>query len=349
MPEFSITEKANVAIVGINGAVGEAILALLEERHFPLGKIFLLDFEQSAGNRLQFRDKYHIVSPLETFDFAQVQLAFFAINEETVAEYVARAAACACVVIDNSPCFRNDDEVPLVVPEVNSQALADFRNRGIIASPAPVTTMMLLALKPIHDAVGILRINITTFQAVSELGKEATEELASQTVALLSMQQPKREVFPAQIAFNVLGQIGELEGNGYSREEMRMMTESQKILRDRDIVINATATRVPVFFGHSAAIHLETREKLTATAARKLLQNCSSINVMDGSPDDLGSRSFPTVVDDVAGSDDVFVGRIREDLSHPRGLNLWVVADGVHRCMALNSVQIAEFLVKETL
>lgn len=342
-------KKINVAVVGVNGAVGESILALLEERDFPLEKIFLLDLEQSAGNRLQVRGKYQAVSPLETFDFSQVQVAFFATSNETSAEYATRAATSNCVVIDNSSHFSGDEGVPLVVPEVNPEALADFRTRRIIASPTPITTLMLLALKPIYDAVGIQRINIATYQAVSELGKAAIDELASQTVALLSMQKPKREVFTTQIAFNVLSQIGELASNGYSREEMKMMTESQKILRDQDIVINATAARVPVFFGHSAAIHLETREKLTAAAARKLLKASSVVSVVDGSSGTSKAGSFPNAIDTVEGNDAVLVGRIREDLSHPRGLDLWVVADSIHRCVALNSVQIAEFVVKEPL
>lgn len=340
-----MTKKVNVAIVGVNNVVGEAVLALLEERKFPLGECFLVDEFESAGNKLQLNGKYHTVRLLEDFDFSCVNLALFVVRDELSAEYAPKAADAGCVVIDSSPQFRQDADVPLVVAGVNSETIDGYRARNIIAMPAPMISIMLTALKPLYDAAGIARINVLACEAVSDLGKNAIEELASQTMALLSMQKVKQEVFAQQIAFNVLPQIGRTENDGSSSEESKMLHESRKILADADILINPTVVQVPVFFGHSAALHIETREQLDVETARKLLKQTSGITVRS----ETKTAGLPTAVSHATGSDTLWVSRIRADHTHPHGLNLWVVADNVRRGVALNSVQIAEFLVKETL
>jgi aspartate-semialdehyde dehydrogenase len=247
------------------------------------------------------------------------------------------------VVIDNTSHFRRQEDIPLVVPEVNPGALAAYRSTRIIANPNCSTIQMLVALKPIYDAVGISRINVATYQAVSGTGKAAIEELAGQTARLLNGQPTEAKVYSKQIAFNALPHIDTFEDNGYTREEMKMVWETQKILEDPDITVNATCVRVPVFYGHSEAVHIETNTKITADAARKLLEDAPGVTLTDGRED----GAYPTAVTDGAGSNPVFVGRIREDISHPTGLNLWVVADNLRKGAALNSIQIAELLVKE--
>jgi aspartate-semialdehyde dehydrogenase len=243
--------------------------------------------------------------------------------------------------VDNTSHFRRDENIPLIVPEVNIEALAGYMTRGIIANPNCSTIQMLVALKPIYDAVGIERINVCTYQAVSGTGKEAIEELAGQTARLLNGQEAQCEVYPKQIAFNVLPHIDSFQENGYTREEMKMVWETQKIFGDHSIQVNPTCVRVPVFFGHSEALHIETVDKISAEQARELLQNAPGVQVMDEQAD----GGYPTAVGDSAGSDPVFVGRIREDISHPRGLDMWVVSDNVRKGAALNSVQIAESLI----
>jgi len=249
------------------------------------------------------------------------------------------------VVIDNTSQFRYDDDIPLVVPEVNPHAIADYKTRGIIANPNCSTIQMLVALKPIRDAVGIERINVATYQAVSGTGKEAIEELAGQTAQLLNAKPIKTEVYPKQIAFNVLPQIDVFLDNGYTKEEMKMVWETRKIFEDDAIQVNPTAVRVPVFYGHSEAVHIETGKKITAEQARELLSSADGIVVLDDRKD----GGYPTAVTEGANNDPVYVGRIREDISHEKGLDLWVVADNVRKGAALNSVQIAEILIKEYL
>ena len=279
------------------------------------------------------------------FDFTKVRLGLFSEGAGVSAEYEPRAAATGCVVIDNSSQFRYDDDVPLVVPEVNPRAVADYSARNIIANPNCSTIQMVVALKPIHDAVGIERINVATYQSVSGTGREAMEELAGQTAALLNGKPVDCNVYPKQIAFNVLPHIDVFLDNGYTREEMKLVWETHKILGDDSIKVNATCVRVPVFFGHSEAVHLETRKKLSVDEARRLLADAPGVVVMD----EPGEEGYPTCVSESAGQDPVFVGRIREDVSHPRGLDLWVVSDNVRKGAALNSVQIAEILVKDFL
>ncbi len=335
----------DVAVVGATGAVGEAMIAILEQRNFPVGKLFPLASQRSAGSRVEFKGKYQRVGNLEDFDFAKARLSLFSAGAGVSAEHAPRAAAAGCVVIDNSSQFRYHEDIPLVVPEVNPQAVAGYHVRNIIANPNCSTIQMVVALKPIHDAVGIERVNVATYQSVSGTGREAIEELAGQTAALLNGKPIDCNVYPKQIAFNALPHIDVFEDNGYTREEMKMVWETRKIMGDESIKVNATCVRIPVFFGHSEAVHLETREKLSADEARRLLAEAPGVVVVD----EPGEESYPTSVTESAGRDPVYVGRIREDISHPRGLDLWVVSDNVRKGAALNSVQIAEILVKDFL
>ena len=336
-----MSSQYDVAIVGATGAVGEVMIELLEERNFPVRNLYLLASSRSAGKSLMFRGKSIKVTDLAEFDFSQVQIGLFSAGGSISEQFAPIAAEAGCVVIDNTSHFRQDDDVPLIVPEVNIEALADYRERNIIANPNCSTIQMLVALKPIYDAVGIERINVATYQAVSGTGKEAITELASQTAKLLNGQEIEAEVYPKQIAFNALPHIDTFQDNGYTREEMKMVWETQKIFGDHEITINPTCVRIPVFFGHSEAVHIETAEKVSAEAARALLEKAPGVTVLDEQVD----GGYPTAVTDSAGTDAVYVGRIREDISHPRGLNMWIVADNVRKGAALNSVQIAESLV----
>jgi aspartate-semialdehyde dehydrogenase len=340
-----MSAKYNVAVVGATGAVGEAMLEILEQRNFPVDNVYPLASERSAGKKIQFRGKHLTVQDLSSFDFSRAQVGLFSAGASISKEFAPIAAAAGCVVIDNTSQFRYDDEIPLVVPEVNPQAIADYRRHGIIANPNCSTIQMLVALKPLYDEAGIERINVCTYQAVSGTGKEAIEELASQTVELLNGRDVEAKVYPRQIAFNVLPQIDVFQDNGYTKEEMKMVWETQKIMGDKSIRVNPTAVRVPVFYGHSEAVHIETRSKLTAQRARELLEQAPGVVVMDERRD----GGYPTAVTEGARHDPVYVGRIREDISHPQGLDLWIVADNVRKGAALNSIQIAEILVKEYL
>ena len=321
------------------------MLSILAQRNFPVGKVYPLASSRSAGGKVEFKGGYLTVEDLATFDFSKVQIGLFSAGGSVSAEYAPKAAAAGCVVVDNTAHFRYDDDIPLVVPEVNPHAIAQYTNRGIIANPNCSTIQMLVALKPIYDAVGIERINVCTYQAVSGTGKEAIEELVGQTAALLNMQDIKCEVYPKQIAFNCLPHIDVFKENGYTKEEMKMVWETNKIFEDPNILVNPTAVRVPVFYGHSEAVHIETKDKISAEDATKLLENAPGIEVLDTRE----AGGYPTAVTEAAGNDPVYVGRIREDISHPRGLNMWVVADNVRKGAALNSVQIAEILVKDYL
>ena len=338
-----MSEAIDIAVVGATGAVGEAMMEILEQREFPVGKLYALASARSAGKTVRFRGKSITVSDLAEFDFSKTAIALFSAGGSVSEEHAPRAAASGCVVIDNTSHFRRREDIPLVVPEVNPGALAAYRSTRIIANPNCSTIQMLVALKPIYDAVGISRINVATYQAVSGTGKAAIEELAGQTARLLNGQPTEAKVYSKQIAFNALPHIDTFEENGYTREEMKMVWETQKILEDPDITVNATCVRVPVFYGHSEAVHIETNTKITADAARKLLEDAPGVTLTDGRED----GAYPTAVTDGAGSNPVFVGRIREDISHPTGLNLWVVADNLRKGAALNSIQIAELLVKE--
>ena len=335
----------DVAIMGATGAVGQAMIEILQERNFPVGKLYLLASERSAGKRIQFNGKSVVVENLVDFDFSQVQIGLFSAGGSLSGEYAPIAADAGCVVIDNTSYFRYQEDIPLVVPEVNPAAIADYRNHNIIANPNCSTIQMLVALKPIYDAVGISRINVATYQAVSGTGQDAIEELAGQTARLLNGQPVEEKVYPKQIAFNVLPHIDVFQENGYTKEEMKMVWETQKIFADHSIQVNPTCVRVPVFFGLSEAVHIETDQKLSADDARALLMNAPGVTVMDEQLD----GGYPTPVSDAAGQDATFVGRIREDISHPQGLNLWVVSDNVRKGAALNSIQIAECLIDQCL
>jgi aspartate-semialdehyde dehydrogenase len=332
-----------VAVVGATGAVGETMLEILAERNFPVNKVYPLASARSAGKKVPFGDTMLTVEDLGSFDFSRVQIGLFSAGAAISKEYAPIAAAAGCVVIDNTSQFRYDEDIPLVVPEVNPDAIADYTRHNIIANPNCSTIQMLVALKPLHDAAGITRINVATYQAVSGTGKEAIAELASQTAELLNGREAAASVYPKQIAFNALPQIDVFMDNGYTKEEMKMVWETRKIMGDENIQVNPTAVRIPVFYGHSEAVHIETRDKLDANTATALLRKAPGIVVIDERCD----GGYPTAVSEGATHDPVYVGRIREDISHPRGLDLWVVADNVRKGAALNSIQIAEILVEK--
>jgi aspartate-semialdehyde dehydrogenase len=340
-----MADRFNIAVVGATGVVGEAILEILKSRNFPAENVYALASEKSVGKQVNFGNQQLTVEDLAEFDFSKVQIGLFSAGASISAEFAPKAAAAGCVVIDNTSHFRYDDDIPLVVPEVNPEAIADYKNRGIIANPNCSTIQMLVALKPIYDAVGIERINVCTYQAVSGAGRSAVEELVRQTAALLNGRPLEIAGDAKQIAFNAIPHIDVFLDNRYTKEEMKMVWETRKILADDKILVNPTAVRIPVFYGHSEAVHIETRDKISATAASELLANAPGIVVLDG----VEMGQYPTAVTESSGADPVFVGRIREDISHERGLNLWVVADNIRKGAALNSVQIAEILAKNYL
>lgn len=331
--------RFNVAVVGATGAVGETMLSILAERRFPIDKLYALASERSAGSEVEFGDDSIIVQDLASFDPAGVDIALFSAGGSVSKEYAPKFAAAGAVVIDNSSTFRYDDDVPLVVSEVNPQA-AKNRPRGIIANPNCSTMQLMPVLAPIHREYGIERINVATYQSVSGGGRSAMEELGRQTAELLSFQDIAPKKFPVQIAFNLIPHIDEFQPNGYTKEEMKLVWETQKILEDKNILVNPTAVRVPVFYGHSEAVNVETKKKITPEQARELLAAAPGVVVVD----EPKAGGYPTPVTHASGKDPVFVGRIREDFSHPRGLNLWVVADNIRKGAALNAVQLAELV-----
>ncbi len=341
-----MSKKFDVAVVGATGAVGEEMLKTLAQREFPVGTVYAVASHRSAGEYVDFGDDSLEVHDLAEFDFSEVQIGLFSPGADVSKIYAPKAAKAGCVVIDNTSQFRYEKDIPLVVPEVNAHAIKDFKNRGIIANPNCSTIQMLVALKPIYDAVGIERINVATYQSVSGTGKPAIEELMRLSTAALSGQGTDDfKVYPRPIAFNVLPHIDVFMDNGYTKEEMKMLWETRKIMEDESIQVNATAVRVPVFYGHSEALHIETGKKITAVQARELLRKAPGVKVIDEHKD----GGYPTAAVEAAHNDAVFVGRIREDISHPRGLNLWVVADNIRKGAALNSIQIAEILIREHL
>jgi aspartate-semialdehyde dehydrogenase len=333
----------DVAIVGATGLVGETVLAILQERKFPVGSIYLLASERSAGVKVQFNGANVRVQVLQDFDFSQVQIAWFCAGGAASEKYAPIAADSGCVVIDNSSFFRNDFDVPLVIPEVNPDSIINYSARNIIANPNCSTIQMLLALAPIHREVGLERINVATYQAVSGSGKAGLEELAKQTAALLNSRDIESNVYSQQIAFNVLPHIDVFEENDYTREEMKMLWETHKILADKSIAVNATCVRVPVFHGHSEALHIETSSYISAAQVRVLLRQAPGIKVID-SPQ---QQEYASAVVNGSGSDLVFVSRVREDLSDNNGINMWVVADNGRKGAALNAVQIGELLIEK--
>lgn len=334
-----------VAVVGATGLVGEAMIQVLAERKFPVSEFFPLASNRSLGRNVELNGRHYPVEELAGFDFARADLALFSAGSEISAEYAPKAGRVGCIVIDNTAQFRYDDEIPLVVPEVNPHAIAGYKRRNLIANPNCSTIQMVVALKPIHDAVGVERVNVATYQSVSGAGKEAVEELAAQTAALMNGRPVTPQVIAKQIAFNCVPHIDSFQDNGYTKEEMKLVWETRKIMEDDSIRVNATTVRVPVFFGHSEAVHIETRRKITAGEARELLRRAPGVEVMD----ERRPGGYPTAATEAANRDTVYVGRIREDLSHERGLDLWIVADNVRKGAATNSVQIAEILVRDYL
>ncbi len=334
-------KKYDVAVVGATGAVGEQMLSILAQRNFPVNNVYALASSRSAGKTITFAEQKLVVQDLAKFDFSKTQIGLFSPGASISKEYAPKAAAQGCVVIDNTSQFRYDDDIPLVVPEVNPHQIANYKTRGIIANPNCSTIQMLVALKPLQDAVGIERVNVATYQAVSGTGKEAIDELEIQSKNVLNNEPFNCDVYPKQIAFNALPHIDKFMENGYTKEEMKMVWETQKIMEDDSILVNPTTVRIPVKYGHSEVVHLELKEKLSAQKARDLLAAAPGVVVMD-EPADGG---YPTAATEADGTDPVYVGRIREDISHPRGLNMWVVSDNLRKGAALNSIQIAEVLI----
>jgi len=332
-----------VAVVGATGLVGEAMVNVLEERDFPVGQLHALASERSVGRGVSFRGRNYPVQELQGFDFAHCDFALFSAGAAVSREHVPRALAAGCLVIDNTAEFRYREDVPLVVPEVNPQALEAIGTSGLIANPNCSTIQLVVALKPLYDAAGIERIDVATYQSVSGAGREALEELVRQSIAALSGKGPLESPGGAkQMAFNCVPHIDVFQDNGYTREEMKIVWETRKILGDSNLRVNATAVRVPVFYGHSEVVHIDTRRPLSAAEARELLRNAAGVTVLDEPR--LGG--YPTAATEAANRDTVYVGRIREDLAPDRGLNLWVVSDNVRKGAATNSVQIAEALAR---
>jgi aspartate-semialdehyde dehydrogenase len=332
----------SVAVVGATGAVGNEMISILEERNFPVGELRLLASERSLGKELTFKKKNYPVAVLDENSFEGVEIGLFSAGGSISERFAPIAADAGCIVVDNTSAFRMNPEIPLVVPEVNPEAIADFRNRGIIANPNCSTIQMVVALKPIHVVARIKRIVVSTYQAVSGTGKEAIEELAQQTRALLNLEEPEIKVYPHRIAFNCLPHIDVFLENGYTKEEMKMVNETQKILGDPSIAVTATTVRVPVFYSHSESVNIETERKITADEVREILAEAPGIKVVD----DPAKCEYPLAIDG-AGRDETFVGRIREDESIANGINMWIVSDNIRKGAALNTIQIAEILIRD--
>ena len=340
-----MSARRKIAVVGATGAVGQTMLQVLHERKFPAKEVIPLASAKSVGQMVQYGFEELEVEDLAKFNFEGVDIALFSAGSEVSKQFAPIAAKAGCIVIDNTSCFRYEEDIPLVVPEVNPEAIANYKNRGIIANPNCSTIQMVVALKPIYDAVGIQRINVATYQAVSGTGQKAIRELINQMSELLNGRTSKAEVYPHQIAFNVIPHIDEFQDNGYTKEEMKMVWETRKIFGDDEILVNPTAVRVPVLYGHSEAIHLELKAPLNASDARKILEKAPGVVVFD----EPKKKQYPMPLVQATGHDEVFVGRIRNDISHPMGLNLWVVADNTRKGAATNAVQIAEILHQQYL
>jgi aspartate-semialdehyde dehydrogenase len=333
-----------VAVVGATGAVGQQMVACLAERNFPVAELVPLASERSIGRTVSFHDREIPVQVLSPDSFTGVEIALFSAGGGISQEYGPIAARAGAVVVDNSSAWRMDPNVPLVVPEVNPQDIGLYPKTGIIANPNCSTIQMVVALKPLHDAARIKRVVVSTYQAVSGTGQKAVDELADQVRALLSCQDAKHKVYPHRIAFNVLPHIDVFLENGYTKEEMKMVNETQKILGDDTVQVTATTVRVPVFYGHSESVNIETARKLSVAEARQLLAAAPGLKVVD----DPLRNQYPMPLDAV-GQDLTLVGRIREDFSIEHGLNFWVVADNLRKGAATNAVQIAEILVRDYL
>ena len=336
--------KFKVAVAGATGAVGGAMLDVLARRNFPLAELRLLASERSVGKKLKFKGEEIAVQLLSKDSFEGIDVALFSAGGDRSLEFAPAAAAAGAVVIDNSSAYRMDPEIPLVVPEVNPQAIAGYKKHGIIANPNCSTIQMLVALKPIHDKVKIKRIVVSTYQAVSGTGAKAIEELNQQVLDYAAGKPLEHNVYPHQIAFNCLPQIDSFLDTGYTKEEMKMVNETRKIFEDDSIGVTATTVRVPVFYGHSESVNIETEQKITAAEVKELLATAPGIKVVD----DPASGQYPLATD-CAGKFETLVGRIREDESIANGINLWVVADNILKGAALNAVQIAEVVTRDYL
>lgn len=334
----------NVAVVGATGAVGEQMREILEERLFPVGELRLLASERSAGQFLEFRDQRLRVEILNEDSFDNIDIALFSAGARVSDKFAPLAVSAGSVVVDNTSRFRMEPDIPLVVPEVNSKEIARYKNRGIVANPNCSTIQMVVTLKPIHDAARIKRVVVSTYQSVSGAGRMAMEELSRQTVALFNGKDLEKEKFPHQIAFNCIPHIDAFLAGGYTKEEVKMIQESRKILGEPSLRVTATAVRVPVFCGHSESVNIETEKKLTAQEVKTILREAPGVLLCD-EPE---SNVYPMAIDAV-GTDATLVGRIREDDSVPNGLNLWIVADNLRKGAALNAVQIAEILIRDYL
>jgi aspartate-semialdehyde dehydrogenase len=337
-------KKANIAVAGATGAVGNQMIKCLEESAFPVASIKLLASHRSAGRQIRFRGEQVTVEELTVDSFKNVDIALFSAGASTSLNFAPLAAQHGCVVIDNSSAWRMDPQVPLVVPEVNPHAIAEYKNKGIIANPNCSTIQMVVALNPIHLQCGIKRIVVSTYQAVSGTGKKAIDELFDQTRSIINFLDYEKKVYPHRIAFNCLPHIDSFMENGYTKEEMKMVNETRKIMEDETIGVTATTVRVPVFFSHSESVNIETREHISADAVRTLLEQESGLKVIDDPTHNL----YPLAID-AAGKDLTYVGRIRQDESIANGINMWIVADNIRKGAATNTVQIAELLLKDYL
>ena len=337
-------DKYNVAVVGATGAVGNEMVAILGERNFPVAQLKLLASTRGAGTKMEFKGKSYTVEVLDENSFAGVDIGLFSAGGSVSEKFAPIAGKAGCVAIDNTSAFRMDPEVPLVVPEVNAHAIAQYPKKNIIANPNCSTIQMVVVLKPIHDVARIKRVVVSTYQAVSGTGKRAIKELESQVFAIYNQQEIKKEVYPHQIAFNCLPHIDVFLDNGYTKEEMKMVNETKKIMEDNAIGVTATTVRVPVFYGHSESVNIETEKKLKADEARKILSKAPGVVVVD----DPKKFEYPLAIY-AAGKDETFVGRIREDESIPNGINMWIVSDNIRKGAALNAVQIAEILIQKYL
>ena len=333
--------KYDIAVVGATGLVGDTMIRILAERKFPIRNLYPLASSRSIGKTVKFNNKTLAIQDLNQFDFSQCHIAFFSAGSTISEQLVPKAVEKGCLVIDNASFFRYKEGIPLVVREVNPEALK--KSHRIIANPNCSTMQLMVALKPLYDAVGIDRINVATYQSVSGAGRRAVNALSHQTLEMLKMNHIEENhyaPFTRQIAFNVIPHIDSFEENGYTREEMKMVWETNKILADDAIKVNVTCVRVPVFYGHSLAVNLELKEKITAAKARNLMADQAGLEIVNG------QEQYPTPINEASGKDAVFVGRIREDVSHPNGLNLWIVSDNLRKGAALNAVQLAELALE---
>ena len=340
-----MSKKYNIAVVGATGAVGKMMIQILLERNFPIKKLYLLASKKSEGKKLKINGEEYLITSLDDFDFKDTDIALFSAGGEISKKYASVATKNNTIVIDNTSFFRYEKNIPLIVPEVNGDEISKYNETGIIANPNCSTIQMLVAIKPIHDVCKIKRINVCTYQAVSGSGSLAIEELKDQVLAYTNNKDIKSNVYPKQIAFNVIPQIDKFMDNGYTKEEMKMVWETKKIL-DNSIEVNPTTVRVPVFYGHSEAVHLELAQKITANKVKDIfMDNSNDVVLIDEHKD----GGYPCAANECEDSNDVFVGRVREDISIPNGINLWVVSNNIRKGAAYNSIQIAELLIKDYL